>query len=155
MLPYDFDASIGFWICMANQAVQRELADRLEPQGITYRQAQVLGNLIHSGEMTQATLARKMFIEPPTLVGILNRMERDGWIGRTICPSDRRKKYVRINPEAADAWSKVVECAYAVRAKASDGLTDEELATLKRLLEKVRANLGAGVEIADLAACDD
>ena len=38
------------------------------------------------GELSQTELAAKMMVEPPTLVGILDRMERDGWISAAQLP---------------------------------------------------------------------
>ena len=85
--------------------------------------------------------AAKMMVEPPTLVGILDRMERDGWITRHGCVSDRRKKLVRANPAAEPVWDKIVECALRVRERATAGLSERQLATLKKLLAQVQANL--------------
>jgi MarR family transcriptional regulator for hemolysin len=101
----------------------------------------VLGWLALEGELSQAELSAKMMIEPPTLVGILDRMERDGWIVRQDCPSDRRKKIVRAVPAAEPVWDRIVQCAMGVRGKATAGLTDRQLATLKKLLRKVHQNL--------------
>jgi MarR family transcriptional regulator for hemolysin len=115
--------------------------EELAPHGITYRQSLVLGWLALEGELSQSELASKMMIEPPTLVGILDRMERDGWIARHDCPSDRRKKIVRAVPAAEPVWDKIVQCALRVRRRATDGLTDRQMATLKKLLRKIHHNL--------------
>jgi MarR family transcriptional regulator for hemolysin len=80
-------------------------------------------------------------IEPPTLVGILDRMERDGWIGRHTCPIDRRKKLIRATPAAEPVWERIVECATRVRAQATDGLSDQQLSTIIKLLRRIQQNL--------------
>jgi MarR family transcriptional regulator for hemolysin len=139
--PYDFDQSVGVWLTLATQAYHRAINDELAPHGITYRQTQVLGWLALDGEMTQADLAAKMFIEPPTLVGVLDRMERAGWIVRRCCDSDRRKKYIQITPAADPTWDKIVQCARRVRARATAGMSEHEMALLKRLLERLRQNV--------------
>ena len=82
MLEYDFENSVGYWICQASHAFQRAFNEELAPQGVTYRQAQVLGCLALEGRLSQTDLADRMRIEPPTLVGILDRMEQGGWIRR-------------------------------------------------------------------------
>jgi MarR family transcriptional regulator for hemolysin len=141
VLEYDFENSVGFWICQASHALQRAFNEELAPQGITWRQCQVLGCLALEGPLSQTDLAERMRIEPPTLVGILDRMERDGWIRRDADKHDRRKK--RIHPEAAakPVWSKIVACAKRVRAKATRGLSQQDLGQLKRLLTQVQQNL--------------
>ena len=151
MLKHDFEQSIGYWLTMTTQAYHRAVSDELVPHGITYRQSMVLGWLALEGELSQTELAAKMMVEPPTLVGILDRMERDGWISRHHCPSDRRKNLIRANPAAAPVWSKIVECAMRVRGRATDGLSERQLATLKKLLRKIGQNLKVR-ETADSAA---
>lgn len=146
MLQYDFEESIGYWVTLSAQAFQKALNDELAPHGITFRQSQVLGWLALEGELPQVELANKMLIEPPTLVGILDRMERDGWISRIGCPVDRRKKMVRANAEAEAVWEKVAECARRVRARATAGLSQQQVETLKELLRTVHHNLNRPVE---------
>lgn len=141
MLQYDFEESIGYWLMIGAQAFQRALNEEMAPHGVTFRQAQVLGWLALEGQLAQNELAAKMMIEPPTLVGILDRMERDGWISRIACPSDRRKKIIVVNQAAEKVWSKIVGCAMRVRARAIEGLSAEEVATLKRLVLCVQHNL--------------
>ena len=141
MLKYDFENSVGYWICTASHAFQKAINDELSPQGITYRQAQVLGCLALEGPLPQGKLADKMRIEPPTLVGVLDRMERDGWICRDADPQDRRRKVIRATASAAPVWNKIVKCAKVVRTRASQGLSAQQLATLKQLLGMVQRNL--------------
>jgi MarR family transcriptional regulator for hemolysin len=140
-LEYDFAQSIGYWLTMTTQAYHRAVSEELLPHGITYRQSMVLGWLALEGELSQTELAQKMMVEPPTLVGILDRMERDGWISRHNCPSDRRKNIIRANPAAEPVWEKIVECAMRVRGRATQGLSERQLLTLKKLLRRVGQNL--------------
>lgn len=141
MLEYDFEASLGYWICVSGHLFQRAMNERLEPQGITFRQCQVLGRLACDGELSQVELAELMNIEPPTLVTVLDRMERDGLIERVACDDDRRRKLIRPLPRSKPVWKKIVACAQQVRTEASQGLSAADLAELKRLLGVVRANL--------------
>jgi len=141
VLNYDFEESVGYWLTLATQAFHRAVSDEVAPHGITYRQSQVLAWLVLEGELSQAELANKMMVEPPTLVGILDRMERDGWITRNSCPSDRRKKLIRATTAAEPVWEKIAEGGRRVRASATAGLTDQELETLKLLLGRVNRNL--------------
>lgn len=141
VLEYDFENSVGFWIMTAAHDYQRAVNDELAPTGITYRQCQVLGFLALAGPLPQAELADKMHLEPATLVGILDRMERDGWIKRLACRQDRRRKLIHPQPSAKPVWTKIVACVKRVRARATQGMKAGELATLKRLLGRVQKNL--------------
>ncbi len=141
MLKYDFDESVGYWIFTAWRAYERAVNAELAPHGLKFRQSQVLGWLALEGDLTQGELAERMGVEPPTLVPQLDRMEREGWIRRVHCASDRRKKIIRPRPEAVPVWSKVVACAKRVRCHATAGLSEEEVAALRNLLAVVRDNL--------------
>ena len=141
MLEYDFENSVGYWVCQASHAIQRAFNEELAPQGVTFRQAQVLGCLALEGRLSQTDLAERMRIEPPTLVGILDRMERDGWIRRVNDKSDRRKKLVEALPAASPAWTKIITVAKRVRARATRGMTPAQLTQLKKLLALVQSNL--------------
>jgi MarR family transcriptional regulator for hemolysin len=141
MLHYDFEESIGAWLTLTTHTYHRAVSDELTPHGITYRQSMVLGWLALEGDLSQTELAARMMVEPPTLVGILDRMERDDWITRHNCPGDRRKKIIRANPAAEPVWERIVECALRVRQRAIEGLSQQELATLKSLLRRVQQNL--------------
>lgn len=109
--------------------------------GITFRQCQVLAWLAMEGDTSQVHLADCMRIEPPTLVRILDRMERDGLVERVDCAGDRRKKIIRALPKAEPVWEKIIECGDRVREKAEAGLSSKEIAKLNQLLETVQSNL--------------
>jgi MarR family transcriptional regulator for hemolysin len=154
---YDFEESVGYWLTMATQAYHRAVADELAPQGITFRQAQVLGWLALEGDLCQTELAQRMMVEPPTLVAILDRMERDGWISRRPCQSDRRRKYVQLNAAAEPSWDRVLESARKIRAQATAGLSQRQADTLKKLLRVVQQTLTrrcAGVADEEQAALE-
>lgn len=145
-MQFEFEQSIGYWLTLATQAFHRAVTDEVAPHGITYRQSLVLGWLAFEGELSQAELACKMLVEPPTLVGILDRMERDGWITRNSCPSDRRKNLIRATAAATPVWEKIVECGRRVRIRATQGLSEQEQETLRQLLMRVHQNLESETE---------
>jgi len=135
------EQSVGYWLSVTTQAYHRAVAEETAPHGITYRQSMVIGSLMLEGELSQAELAAKMMVEPPTLVGILDRMQRDGWITRHNCPSDRRKKLVRLTPAVAPVWGKIKECLDRIRDRATRGLDESELESLKRILRRIHENV--------------
>jgi MarR family transcriptional regulator for hemolysin len=145
--PHDFEDSVGYWICRASRAFERAMNDELAPRGITFRQAQVLWLLAHEGSLSQTDLAERMRIEPPTLVGILDRMEREGWIRREGDATDRRRKFVAPLAKARPVWTKIIACSDRVRARGHAGLSLEDQELLKRLLGRIVENL-AGSNLA-------
>lgn len=51
------------------------------------------------GPLTPGTLARRAGLHPATMTGVLDRLERAGWVARERDPSDRRSVLVRALPE--------------------------------------------------------
>lgn len=146
MLKHDFEDSVGYWVCMTSHALRRALDAELARERITLRQWEVLAWIAVSGEPSQVELAEKLGIEAPTLAGILARMERDGWLERSACSDDRRKKRIRATSKAEAVWNRMVACCHRVRERATEGITPAELTTFKHLCERIRANLGADEE---------
>jgi MarR family transcriptional regulator for hemolysin len=143
LLSYDFHESLGYWLLMAHHSYMRAFSDQIAPHGITYRQAQVLGWLSLDGPLSQAELAARMLIEPPSLVGVLDRMADGGLIERRSCPDDRRKNLIHPLPAAEEVWTKLAVCGRHIREQARQGMSDEEVDTLKRLLNQMRENVEA------------
>jgi len=143
MRPYDFENSVGFWLAKAHHAYTHALQVALAPHGITFRQAQVIGWLAVEGPLSQRELADRMLIEPPNLVGVLDRMESAQLVERRVAATDARKKEVRLLPGAEAMWDRIVDCASAVREQAAAGLSPRDRERLKEMLALVRENLTA------------
>lgn len=151
MLEYDFQQSIGHWICRTSHLYQKAMNEELTPQGITWRQCQVLAWLAFEGPLSQVELADRMDIEPATLVRVLDRMERSGLLTRASCPGDRRVKIIQPLPAAEPIWKKIITVAERVRERAVQGMTLEQREMLKELLGMVQANLGLPVPLKETA----
>lgn len=152
MLQYDFDKSVGYWLMLTTQSIRRVLETRLNALNIqpkiTLRQFECLAWLASDPNMSQNELALAMGIEPPTLAGVVNRMERDGWIEKTNCTDDRRRCRLKPTAQAENRWSEIVAVAHAVRAQAIHGVTDQELQTLRSICDRIRENLAQDIESA-------
>jgi MarR family transcriptional regulator for hemolysin len=141
MLQFDFENSVGFWVFVTNRDLARALTHELAPFGITSRQWEVLVWVASAERMSQSELAELMSIEAPTLVGVLSRMERDGWIQRVPDDNDRRKKLIRITQRVVPLWDELMQCIHHVRAQATRGLSPEQIANLRDTLATVRHNV--------------
>jgi len=140
-LKYDFQNSPSFWIGLTNHQLEQAINRKLAPDGVTLRQVQVLATLSLFGERSQVELAEDLRIEPSTVVRVLDRMERDGWIERHPAPGDRRKKLIRTTAKVEPTWKQIVAHGEEVRAAATAGFSAEDLKTLQDLLARMRTNL--------------
>jgi MarR family transcriptional regulator for hemolysin len=142
----DFQSSIGYWITLTSHFYQQRLREELIECGITFRQFQVMAWLVHDGQLSQRALVDRLMVEPPTLVGILNRMQREGWIDRRQDANDRRCKWVALRAEAGPVWHEISGCLARIRAQATRNMSADEQKRLMRLLKKVQKNLGVPVD---------
>lgn len=145
MLEYDFDTSVGYWVFATAHALVCSMNEELTQHGITSRQWEVLACISHEGELSQTELAERMFIEAPTLVGVLDRMERDGWIVRVTDETDRRRKLIRPTERAGKQWERMVACGLQVRARATRGLSDEQMQQVRETLKIMCVNMNAQI----------
>ena len=141
LLQCNAERSLGAWIVPASEALKQALTDELAPHGVTGRQWAVLLEVVRDPEISQARLAERLGVEPPTLSGVLDRMERDGWISRAPNPQDRRRNRIRLEGRVDPIWRRITECAERVRERAARSLSKTELDELRRMLEIVRGNL--------------
>ena len=143
MIENDFEKSFMLWVRLASHLFSASFNSELSGTGITLRQAQVLYCIESQGELAQNELAEQLLIEPPTIVRILDRMERDGWIKRLPSPQDRRKKLIRPTKKAASRWKTIMECGSRIEKQAAQNLDQSQLDTVKDILKIVCKNLGS------------
>jgi len=140
-LEHEVESSVSYWAFIVFRDFEKSLNEELAPHGITLRQSQVLGWLALKSELTQSQLAELMKLEPPTLVRILDRMERDGWIRRHSIPGDKRKKLIRPTSQVAPVWKRVRQCIVKVRSLATKGISEKQLSQARKVLMAMHDNL--------------
>lgn len=120
------------------------LDERLRPWGMTQTTWRTLWILRHSeANYNQSTLAVRLGIETPTMVRILDRLEKLGLLRREPDEHDRRQKYVRITEAGLALANEIDGEVLATRRQMLAGLSEEELRAGSALLERVLGNGGA------------
>jgi MarR family transcriptional regulator for hemolysin len=79
-----------------------------------------------------------MGIEGPTLAGLLNRLQDDGWIERRGSAEDRRCKIVHLQRRSKAVLDKIFNTAHDLRAELIEDISQRDLETCIRVLSKVR-----------------
>ena len=83
------------------RAWRLKLDARLKPMGLSQAKWRTLLHLsLADTTLTQAEVAARLGIEEPTLVNLLHRLEREGWVARRNAPHDRRCKTVHLGKQA-------------------------------------------------------
>ncbi|MEW6363537.1 MAG: MarR family transcriptional regulator [Acidobacteriota bacterium] len=134
-------------VILAADLLAKECARVVRPCGLTEAQFNVLMLLRYQSEeggLDQSTLGRMLVVNRSNVTGLVDRMERSGWVRRTPDVSDRRVKLVRVTPAGLKVLARA-EKAYFQRLEAVVGvLAVEERNTLTRALEKLRRELNRG-----------
>jgi DNA-binding MarR family transcriptional regulator len=121
----------------------------LRPFGLTDSQFNVLMLLKHQNPddgHDQTRLGEMLLVNRSNVTGLIDRMERAGWVTRTDDPSDRRVKRVRLT-DAGHTVLRRAEKVYRGRLREVMGILKEsENKDLCRMLERVRRQLRGGQE---------
>lgn len=91
----------------------------------------------------QKDLAESLGIEGPSLVRLLDALERDGFIVRRVT-ADRRTKAIHLTPRGEKLGRKIETVVAAVREEILAGISDRELASAFIVLETVQRSIVAG-----------
>ena len=154
--PYDqpgLERKLGPVILCLGRLLRRRLEQSLAEAGldVTPAQARVLVALHFGGPMNQHELAGHIDVEPSTLVGALDVMEREGLARREPNPGDRRAHQVHLTEAGAERVPRLFALWDAVEEALAGGLDPDERAALRerlsglidRLTDADRAGCGA------------
>lgn len=95
--------------------------------------------------LSQRALADLLGIEGPSIVSMLDRLERDGLVRREPSPLDRRVKLAHLTDDGRALYAKVRKEADAFRSAMLDGLDPATLNAATDLLEGLRSRIGEGL----------
>ncbi len=138
---FTIDECLGF---IANRLVKvfyKAFDTELENHGITSAQFCVLAKLLEEEGLTQTELASRLFIESPTLVRTLDKMEQAGFIERRSVPTDRRAHHIFLKPKGRQMQKMVNRIGKLVQTKAVAGIEPEKLKELQESLTIIWHNL--------------
>jgi MarR family transcriptional regulator, organic hydroperoxide resistance regulator len=116
-------------------------AEALAPYRLSIAMWRVLAVLASNGGQRQIDLADLTSIDASTLSRLVTRLVRMGIVSRTRSASSTREVVVRLTTKGKNQVARLVPIAVEYEATATAGLAPEELATLKRALRRVYANM--------------
>jgi DNA-binding MarR family transcriptional regulator len=138
--------SIGYLTRIAFRAFSRALEVRTSPHGVSSGQWRFLRVLWREDGLTQRELSHRVGMREPTTVVALKSLERSGFVTRQKSVEDRRKAHVFLTPEARALEAVLLPAVAEVNAIALAGLSEAEIAVLRKALSQVGRNLAADAD---------
>jgi MarR family transcriptional regulator for hemolysin len=134
---------IGLFVTRRARALGRAFDAVLADADASLATWLVLASLAGGLHQSQREIADALGIEGATLTHHLNRMEAAGLVTRTRNPENRRVHDVTMTADGNRAFASLVDVVRDFDAQLRAGLSDRELATLRRLLQRLVDNAGA------------
>lgn len=110
-MAFDRSNSATYLASQLAKGFARSLQQRAATLGFSPGQFPVLVELWQEDGLTQKQILDRLDVEQATLANTLSRMERDGLIGRTPHPSDRRAQIISLTERGRVLESEAINAA--------------------------------------------
>ena len=115
----------------------------LRPLGVSAAGGLVLGLLRDHGAMSPSGLGERLIVTRATVTGVVDSLERRGYVRRTPNPADRRGVLVELTPGGRAVVQEVRTLIHRSEKEWMGPLSDDELRAYIDLLHRVQAGVGA------------
>jgi DNA-binding MarR family transcriptional regulator len=105
----------------------------------------VLAVLDDGQQRTQLELSRVVCVDKTTLIAVLDRLEKQGLVVRTVDPSDRRVRIPQLTDKGRDVFATFAAARDAAEARALEGVSDSDRAVLLDILGRIARGTEATV----------
>ena len=129
--------SVCFKLGKVYRNVQRYYETNLQSFGLTPVQYFVIMNLYHHDGMKFKDLANALSIEGPTLTGLLDRMERSGFLERRGDPEDRRSVLVYLTDKGKLIGPKIHNLAGQLDEKLRTQFSNRDFELFLNILDRI------------------
>ena len=132
-----------YLISRSTLAVTAEMKQEFAVAGIESVRPAYLGVLMslwNEDGLNVAELGRRAGVEPSTMTGLLDRMERDRLVVRRADPDDRRAQRIHLTDEGKKVRAPALEVVDRTLDRVLQGVAEDDLARAKEVLRRVLAN---------------
>ncbi len=140
-MPRPATPPIGLRLANTAKTVSRAFGDALAAAGGSLPSWLILISLKTRQLANQRALAAAVGIQGATLTHHLNAMEADGLVTRRRDPTNRRVHLVELTEQGETAFHRMLTAAVTFDQRLRTGFTDDEIAGLERLLDRLHRNV--------------
>jgi DNA-binding MarR family transcriptional regulator len=138
------EPTVSYVMGRLDLALRRSLSEGLSSVGVTLPQYTALSVLRDRGALSNAQLARRVFITPQSTIKVIAALEDKGLITRVPDPDHGRILRTLLTPGGQDVLEACDRVAAQVEAKMLEELSPEERSALRTSLKSCVRMLGAG-----------
>lgn len=132
----------GYLIKNINDRLKAKADADLKRYNITLAQSRIFAFLNgKGGQATQKEIEIFLEVSHPTVVGIVSRMERNGYVISYIDENDRRNKIVRLTKQAEALRMDMERSMIANEQKILTSFSNEDIKRLREMLLRIYKNL--------------
>ncbi|HEV7307754.1 MarR family transcriptional regulator [Ensifer sp.] len=128
-------------LSLVNRKLRAVFDAQVKERGLTLSRARALFALTRKDGLNQRELADELDIETPTLVRLLDGMEKQGFIERRVEVSDRRAKQIHMTDLGRAVADDILRLADEIRAEVLQGVDRAELAVTLRVVRSLADNV--------------
>jgi DNA-binding MarR family transcriptional regulator len=133
----------GALIRLIENAFKNTCTQILGVPDLTAAQMDVLNFLLanRGREMNQRDIENEFQITNPTVTGILNRLEKKGFVKRTVHPADKRQRIITITAKSSERERELEKKITVIEERIVTGFSREEQTQLRNFLQRMLKNL--------------
>jgi DNA-binding MarR family transcriptional regulator len=140
-MPMPMANRVGYALKRAQQALRTCMDDVLRPHGLTTPQYSVLSALELDPGISNAALARAVFVTAQTMQGLVGNLEREGLLRRSIDAKNRRILNGELTASGRTILRRAHRLVAEVEAKMTGSLSEREALKLAVMLTSCAENL--------------
>ena len=137
--------SLRVWLRLlaCENIIEQAIRTRLrQTYGITLPQFDVLSELEHAGEqLTMSQLSEKLMVSNGNVTGVVDRLERDGFVKRESSKEDRRVQHISLTPKGEGDFKEMASVHERWVSELFGEMSEPDLKSLLQILGKTRASV--------------
>ena len=152
---FPLDQSTGYLLRKTHRSFARAVQQQVAPHGVTIGMWYFLRILWEEDGLTQRELSQRIEMMEPTTATALKSMEERNLVRRVRNVDDKRKVNIYLTEEGRALRELLLPYAKNINERALDGVPPEDIACFRRVMDRMRTNLCALNQSAELLAGDE
>jgi DNA-binding MarR family transcriptional regulator len=140
------DDRLIYLVFMAQQKLRTYVKNALAMKGvgITPTQAGILFLLKKKDGQSMTELSQVFSIDNSTITGLIDRLEKSGFVSRNASTSDRRMFRIYITPQGVEEINRAKTVIKRVNEEIKSGFSQKEIEIFKRILNSFLERFNKG-----------